>query len=147
LARRASRNFGPAQAAIAKPRRAAYISALKKVGHAAAPRIPFCMIRIVLQWAGWFALAGAFAALSIDVSRSFSAGRLVVTQLGETATALAPARMALLRTALDPDAHPLVAHLVPAIERLPIAVAFAALGALALWLGRKPRPKIGYSSR
>jgi hypothetical protein len=105
------------------------------------------MIRAVLQGLGLFILAGAFATLAIDASRSFSGGGLVVTQMGETATALAPARMALLRAALSTHAHPLLDQIAPAIERVPTFLALGVLGAFALWLGRKPPPKIGYSSR
>lgn len=105
------------------------------------------MIRFVLQLAGLFILAGAVAALAIDAAHSFAAGRLIVTQLGETAAALAPATMAALRAAFGPHPHPLLDQGFAMIGRAPTFLAFAALGALALWLARKPAPKIGYSSR
>jgi hypothetical protein len=70
-----------------------------------------------------------------------------VTRIGETATALAPAGMALLHTALSSHAHPLLDQIAPAIERAPTFLVLGILGALALWLGRAPLPKIGYSSR
>jgi hypothetical protein len=105
------------------------------------------MIRSALQFAGMFILAGAFATLAIDASRSFAAARLVVTQMGETATALAPAKMAMLHSALDSRAQPLITQIVTLVERAPTSLAFGVLGALALWLARKPPPKIGYSSR
>jgi hypothetical protein len=105
------------------------------------------MIRFALQLAGLFILAGAVAALAIDASRSFAAGRLIVTQLGETAAALAPAKMAGLRAAFGPHLHPLLDQSFALIGRAPTFLGFAALGGLALWLARKPAPKIGYSSR
>jgi hypothetical protein len=105
------------------------------------------MIRFALQLAGLFILAGAVAALAIDASRSFAAGRLIVTQLGETATALAPAGMAALRAAFGPHMHPPLDQIFTSIGRAPTFVGLAALGGFALWLARKPAPKIGYSSR
>jgi hypothetical protein len=105
------------------------------------------MIRFALQLSGLFILAGAVAALAIDASRSLAAGRLIVAKLGETAAALAPAKMAALRTAFGPHLNPLLDHGFALIERVPTSLGFAALGALALWLARKPAPKIGYSSR
>ena len=105
------------------------------------------MIRFVLQLTGLFILAGAVAALAIDASHSFAAGRLIVTQLGETAAALAPAKMAALRAAFGPQPHPLLDQSFALIGRAPTFLAFATLGAIALWLARKPAPKIGFSSR
>jgi hypothetical protein len=105
------------------------------------------MIRFILQLAGLFILAGAVAALAIDASHSFAAGRLIVTQLGETAAALAPAKLAALRAAFGAQPHPLLDHGFALLGRAPTFLAFAALGALALWLARKPAQKIGYSSR
>jgi hypothetical protein len=104
------------------------------------------MLRSTLKLAGLFTLAGSVAVLAIDASRSFAAGRLAIARVGETAAALAPDRMAALNAALA-HAHPLVARIVPMIERAPTALAFGLLGALALWLAREPPPKIGYSSR
>ncbi len=105
------------------------------------------MIRFALQLAGLFILAGAVAALAIDGSRSFAAGRLIVTQLGETAAALAPAKMNALSAAFGQHLHPQLDQILAAIGRVPTFLGCAALGALVLWLARKPAPKIGYSSR
>ncbi len=105
------------------------------------------MIRHALQLAGLFILAGAFAALAIDASRSFAAGRLIVTQIGETAAALAPAKVALLRAALGPRLHPPLDQIFTIVSQLPSFLGFGALGVVALRLARKPAPKIGYSSR
>ncbi len=107
---------------------------------------PF-MIRFALQLAGLFILAGAVAALAIDASRSFAAGRLIVAQLGDTATALAPSAMAALRAAFGPRMPRALDQLFTVIGRTPTFVGLAALGGFALWLARKPAPKIGYSSR
>ncbi|MGO9673549.1 MAG: hypothetical protein ACLPSF_05185 [Methylocella sp.] len=109
--------------------------------------VAFFMIRFALQLAGLFILAGAVAALAIDASRSFAAGRLIVTQISETAAALAPAKMAMLRAALGPHLHPPLDQIFTIIARSPTFLAFGALGLLALRLARKPAPKIGYSSR
>jgi hypothetical protein len=105
------------------------------------------MVRLAMRFLGLFILASAFAAFAIDASRSLGGGQLIVTQIGQTAAALAPAKLALLQNAIDPHAHPLLDQTLTRFLRLPTFLIFAALGALFLWLARKPQPKIGYSSR
>jgi hypothetical protein len=105
------------------------------------------MIRIGLQIAGLFVLASAFAALAIDASRSFAAGRLIVTQIGATAAALAPGQMVLLRTAIEPHSSPALDRILTCVADAPTFLGLGVVGALAFWLARKPPPKIGYSSR
>jgi len=105
------------------------------------------MIRIGLQIAGFFALASAFAALAIDASRSFAAGRLILTQIGVTAAALAPGKMDLLRRAIEPHSNPALDRILACLTDAPTFAGLGVLGALALWFARKPAPKIGYSSR
>lgn len=105
------------------------------------------MIRMGLQIAGLFVLASAFAALAIDASRSFAAGRLIVTQIGATAAALAPGKMDLLRTAIEPHSNPALDRILTCVADAPTFLGLGVVGALAFWLARKPPPKIGYSSR
>ncbi len=105
------------------------------------------MIRLTLRLIGLFLLAAAFAVIAIDCSRSFAGGRLIVTQLGQTAAALAPAKMELLRSAAAPYLHPPLDRIVVLIGRLPTFLGLAVIGAAAFRLARKPRPGIGYSSR
>ncbi|MEJ0093473.1 MAG: hypothetical protein WDN46_08550 [Methylocella sp.] len=105
------------------------------------------MIRLTARFLGFFILASAFAALAIDVSRSLAGGSLALTQIGQTAAALAPAKLALLQNAIDPHAHPLLDQTLTRALRLPTFLVVGAVGVVFLWLARTPRPKIGYSSR
>lgn len=105
------------------------------------------MIRLILQFIGLFILASAFAAFAIDASRSFAAGHVIVTQLGDTAAALAPGKVEALRAAIDAHSPALLEQLVMRVARLPTFLGLGFLGVLAFWLARKPQPKIGYSSR
>ena len=90
--------------------------------------------------AGLFILAGAFAALAIDASRSFAPGGLTVTQ-----SATPPARGARQDGPAPPGAilepHPLLDHGASRSCAVPTFLGFGVLGVLALWLGRGPAPR------
>ncbi len=105
------------------------------------------MIRVGLQISGLFILASAFATLAIDAWRSFAAKRLIVTEIGATAATLAPGKMDLLRTAIEPHSNPALDWTLTTVAHAPTFAGLGVLGALAFWLARKPPPKIGYSSR
>jgi hypothetical protein len=105
------------------------------------------MFRFLLRLVGLFLLAGAFAALVIDGTRSVAGGVLLWTPLGKTIAWLAPAKMAALKPAVDKLNpflwNPVMVHLL----LLPTWLVIGFLGALALVLAQKRQPKIGYSSR
>lgn len=105
------------------------------------------MVRLALHFFGVLILAGGFAVLVIDATRSFAAGRLIVTQCGQTAAALAPAQVALLQMVIDQRAHPLLGGVLANFLTLPTSLVMAAAAALLFWLAREPRRKIGFSSR
>jgi hypothetical protein len=106
------------------------------------------MVRLTLRFFGLFLLALAFAALTIDATRSIANNSLIVTELGQTAAALSPAKLAVMQDAIKQHAHPLVYDPVLVdFLRLPTFLVLAAAGALFFRLARKPRPQIGFSSR
>ncbi|VTZ26747.1 conserved hypothetical protein [Methylocella tundrae] len=105
------------------------------------------MIRLTLQFIGLFILASAFAALAIDSSRSFAAGHVILTELGDTAAALAPNKAEALRVAINGHWPALLERSLTKVAQLPTFLGLGLIGALMFWLARKPQPKIGYSSR
>ncbi len=105
------------------------------------------MIRFFFRTIGFFLLAGAFAALVIDGTRSIAGGMLSWTPLGKTIAWLAPDKLAALKPSIDHFNRflwdPLMVHLL----LLPTWLVIGILGTLIMALTQKPRPKIGYSSR
>lgn len=105
------------------------------------------MIRFVFRILGFFLLAGAFAALVIDGTRSIAAGVLSLTPFGKTIAWLAPDKIQSLKPTLDHLTpllwDPVMVHLL----LLPTWLVVGVVGTLIMVLGQKPRPKIGYSSR
>lgn len=105
------------------------------------------MFRFLLRTLGLFLLAGAFAALVIDGTRSIAAGMLSLTPFGKTLAWLAPDKLTALKPAID---HlnpflwdPVMVHLL----LLPTWLVVGCIGILIMALAQRPRPKIGYSSR
>lgn len=105
------------------------------------------MFRFFFRLIGLFLLAGAFAALVIDGTRSIAGGMLSWTPLGKTIAWLAPAKMATLKPAIDglnPFLwDPVMVHLL----LLPTWLIVGLLGTLVMVATQKRQPKIGYSSR
>ncbi len=105
------------------------------------------MFRFFFRAIGFFLLAGAFAALVIDGTRSIAGGMLSLTPFGKTIAWLAPDKFAGLKPTID---HfnpllwdPVMVHFL----LLPTWLVIGVLGTLIMALTQKPRPKIGYSSR
>jgi hypothetical protein len=105
------------------------------------------MIRFFFRVVGFFLLAGAFAALVIDGTRSIAGGMLSLTPLGTTIAWIAPTKFAELKPLIDhlnPFLwNPVMVHLL----LLPTWLVIGGLGILIMALTQKRRPKIGYSSR
>jgi hypothetical protein len=105
------------------------------------------MIRLVFRFLGVLLLAAAFAALIIDGTKSIAASAILYTPTSDTAAQIFPEKFRLLQPALE-RIHPMLWNPVMAdILRLPVWIIIASFGIICLLLGRKPRPKIGYSSR
>ncbi len=106
------------------------------------------MFRFILRLLGLLLLAGAFAALVIDGTRSIADGALALTPLAQTLSWLSPQKYAALKPELQHHVphfvwDPLIVHLLTA----PTSLVAGALGALVLLAAQKRRPKIGYSNR
>ena len=105
------------------------------------------MLRFLFRAVGLLVLAGAFAAIIVDGTRSIAAGALVFTPLGQALTALVPTSVASLETAAQ-RVHPLLRD--PGLRVLlqcPLWLLGGIIGGALLALTRPRRPKIGFSSR
>jgi hypothetical protein len=106
------------------------------------------MFRFILRFIGLVLLAGAFAALIVDGTRSIAGGALALTPLAQTLAWLSPQKYAALKPELQHHVphfvwDPMIVHLLTA----PTWIVAGVLGALVLLLTQKRRPKIGYSNR
>jgi hypothetical protein len=105
------------------------------------------MIRLILKFLGVLLLAAAFAALIIDGTKSIAANAIIYTPASETAQQLFPEKYKLLQPTLEHLNPVLWNPVMTAILGIPVWIIIAVLGLIPLLLARKPRPKIGYSSR
>jgi hypothetical protein len=106
------------------------------------------MCRLLLRFLGLCLLATAFVTLLDDITRSVAGARLSVTPLGEALTALAPGKLAFAHAFVARQVHPFIWDPVLVdLMRLPVWLAVGAIGCLAIWLGSKPAPRFGFSSR
>ncbi len=112
-----------------------------------AIRTRAAMFRFFFRSVGFLLLAGAFAALVIDGTRSIASGMLSWTPLGQTIAWLAPNEVQALKPSIDHFNRflwdPLMVHLL----LLPTWLVIGILGTLVMALTQKRRPTIGYSSR
>lgn len=105
------------------------------------------MLRFLVRFAGLLLLAGGFAALIVDGTRSIAADAIVQTPLGETIHYLLPSKFDLIEPAVR-RLHPLLwdpvlLHLFQA----PTWAILAISGLGLIYLARPRAPPIGFSSR
>jgi hypothetical protein len=102
------------------------------------------MLRFLARIAGFIVLAAGFAALVIDGTRSIAGHTLMLTPFG----ALFSGKLPALQQALVQNIHPLLWDPVTTgLLRLPVWIVLAIGGGFLIWIARRRRPMIGYSSR
>ena len=105
------------------------------------------MIRLFFRFLGVLLLAAAFAALIVDGTKSIAASAVIYTPAANTAAQVFPEKFKLLQPALERISPLLWNPGMTSLLRLPVWIIIAVFGMICLLLGRKPRPKIGYSRR
>ncbi len=105
------------------------------------------MLRLLFRFIGVLALAGAFAALVVDGTRSVAARSTEILSLGRTATALAPDAFVRVHEIIEVHAPLLWDPALVTILLLPSWLVLGFLGIVLLALTRRRAPKIGYSRR
>jgi hypothetical protein len=103
-------------------------------------------IRFGLRFLSLCLLAAAFIMLVIDAKRSYASAALYSTPAGEALAAFAPERWAAAQDFVERHAQ-LMSAAVVEFARWPAWLCLAVCGAVLAWLGKKPRPKFGFSSR
>jgi hypothetical protein len=98
------------------------------------------MLRAVLRWSGYVALAAAMVLGMFDGARSISISGLSLTSLGDAAQWLLPRQFALLEQAVA-FIHPFLWNpVLQGLMQLPGAAVLFLMGGLLLLLGRRPAP-------
>ena len=106
------------------------------------------MFRFLVRTIGLLLLAGGFAALVIDGTRSIAASKLVVTAFGETCYHAFPYSFPLLQPAIERHVHPVLWDpFLLSVFLLPTWVVLPVLGLLLLWLARRRAEPVGYDAR
>jgi hypothetical protein len=106
------------------------------------------MIRFLLRLIGLLTLAGGFATLVVDGTRSIAASQLRLLPFRDLVAALFPGRLPLLQDWVTRDIHPLLWHpVLTTILGAPAALVLAAIGLLFLRLAQPRKPLIGHSNR
>ena len=102
------------------------------------------MLRFLARIAGFIVLAAGFAAMVIDGTRSIAGQTIVLTPFGD----LFRAKLPVIQQAIVQNVHPLLWDpIATALLRLPIWSVLALGGGALIWLARRRRPTIGFSSR
>jgi hypothetical protein len=106
------------------------------------------MIRFLLRTIGILLLAGSFAALVVDGTRSIASTHAVFTSLQQSILWLGPSASAAVQRELSGHLPPGVGHSVlDAMTLLPTFLPLGLLGALFMLVGRPPAPVIGVIRR
>ena len=106
------------------------------------------MFRFLLRSIGLALVAAGFVALVIDGTRSIANNAVSFTPLGEVAFAVFKERYLLLQPAIERHVHPLLWDpVVLNLTLAPASLVALVLGAVLLWLGRRPKEPIGYLTR
>jgi hypothetical protein len=103
-------------------------------------------VRLCLRFLSLCLLAASFIMFVIDAKRSYAGTVLLLTPAGDALAAFAPEQWAAAQNFVERHIHVMSAALV-AFASWPAWLCLAFLGILAAWLGKKPAPKFGFSSR
>lgn len=105
------------------------------------------MLRLLFRFVGLLLLAGAFAAMVVDGTRSIAAGAPAIMPLDRTMTIFSPGSVERLHGFIDKNAPRLWDPLVAKLLALPVWLVLGGFGLVLFALTRRRRPKIGYTRR
>ncbi|MDR3462173.1 MAG: hypothetical protein P4L76_07655 [Beijerinckiaceae bacterium] len=105
------------------------------------------MLRLIFRLSGFLLLAGAFAALIVDGTRSIAVGALAPMPLEQLASNAFPDLFLKAQAAVQAHLPFLWAPVVEPLLKSPIWLVTGILGIVLIALARPPQPKIGYSRR
>jgi hypothetical protein len=106
------------------------------------------MIRFLVRLLGFLLVAAGFVGLVVDGTRSIANAALMFMPLGEVLFAVFPKGFPLVEPAVTRHIHPFLWNpILLNLFTMPASLLAFGLGALLLWLGRKPAEPIGYLAR
>ena len=105
------------------------------------------MLRFFFRTLGLIVLAGAFAAVVVDGTRSIAANGVVFTTLGQTLANMAPDRLASLEASAARIAPLLRDPVLVWLLLAPLWLVAGLIGGGLLALTRRRAPPVGFSSR
>jgi hypothetical protein len=106
------------------------------------------VIRALLRLLGFVALAGGFVAVVVDGVRAIATGAWAFAPLAGAVGALWPFALPQIEASVARNVHPLLAAWgIAPLAAAPACAVLGALGVALLWLGRRPRPRIGFAPR
>jgi hypothetical protein len=108
----------------------------------------FAMIRFLVRLLGFLLLAGGFASLVIDGTRSIAVSAVTVTRAGDAWYALSPSTLNLVQAATERYVAPwLWDPVLVTILFVPVFVLLGVVGFLLMVIARPRATPIGWSSR
>ena len=105
------------------------------------------MFRLLFRFAGLLLLAGAFAALVVDGTRSVAAGTMAIVPFGRTSSALFPDAFLKLHKVVEAHLPLLWDPVLVTLFLLPTWLVLGVLGLVVFAATRRRSPKIGYARR
>ncbi|VVB50006.1 hypothetical protein RHAL1_04129 [Beijerinckiaceae bacterium RH AL1] len=105
------------------------------------------MFRFLIRLIGLLLLAGAFAALIVDGTRSVADGRIALLPLGRLITYVSPEAFVKLHAGIETHWPSLWDPVMVTVLLLPSWCVLGLVGLVFMALARPPRPKIGYLGR
>jgi hypothetical protein len=105
-------------------------------------------MRAFLRFIGMLLAAGAFVSFVVDGTKSIADNALYAQPLRDTWLYLSPASYEAARAAVDTNFSPLLwQRLVETTLMVPLFAVLLMLSLVLLFLGRRPRSRIGYATR
>lgn len=105
------------------------------------------MLRMLIRFLGLILLAGGFAALIVDGTRSLAGGELRVTPLSKSAHDLFPLKMQALQLTIEQHVPHLWDPVIATLLLAPLSLTLTGLGALFIALSQKSRRPSDYAVR
>ncbi len=105
------------------------------------------MIRFIVRVIAVLLLAGGFATAVIDGTRSIAANNVQLTSVGDLFRTLQPAKYAQLQPMVERWNPRLWDPVAVKALAVPACIVLALVGLFLLWLVRRRRKPIGFSSR
>jgi hypothetical protein len=104
------------------------------------------MLRLLIRFLGLLLLAGGFAALVVDGTRSLASGGFSFTSLSHGAAEISPAGYSALQATIEQRLAPFIWDpIIVTMFLTPVSVAMGGVGALLILVSHKQERSLGFS--